>query len=80
MGRAKQVVTWRTRVRRWATAVLAFVFVVALAGGPVYAHPRIDPLRHADAILILGGHGEARELAGDFSAEVGFLSMSWWSL
>jgi uncharacterized SAM-binding protein YcdF (DUF218 family) len=32
----------------------------ALAGVPVYVRPQIDPLRHADAILILGGEGHGR--------------------
>ena len=35
---------------------IGLLFVVAVvAGVPVYVRPQIDPLRHADAILILGG-------------------------
>jgi uncharacterized SAM-binding protein YcdF (DUF218 family) len=43
-------------------AVLACVLLTAaIVGGlPVYVRPQIDQLRRADAILILGGHGEAR--------------------
>jgi uncharacterized SAM-binding protein YcdF (DUF218 family) len=36
------------------------VSVMALAGLPVYVRPQIDPLRHADAILILGGYDYSR--------------------
>jgi hypothetical protein len=36
------------------------VVVAVLAGLPVYVRPQIDRLRHADAILILGGPGYRR--------------------
>ncbi|WP_406239292.1 YdcF family protein [Nocardia sp. NBC_01009] len=39
---------------RWG-ALLALVVVLGLAGVPVYIHPQIDPLRKADAIVVLGG-------------------------
>lgn len=44
-------------VRRAAAAVTALitVAVAAVAGWPVFVHPQLDPLRHADAIVVLGG-------------------------
>ncbi|MFE7801294.1 YdcF family protein [Nocardia sp. NPDC057440] len=36
-------------------ALLALVVVLGLAGVPVYIHPQTDPLRKADAIVVLGG-------------------------
>jgi hypothetical protein len=35
--------------------LLCVLFTAAAAGLPVYVHPQIDQLRHADAILILSG-------------------------
>ena len=44
---------------------VCLLLIVAVIGGlPVYVRPQIDPLRHADAILILGG----RIMAGTHSA------------
>lgn len=43
------------RVRRWAVMLSALMIVGVIGGLPVYVRPQIDPLRHADAILILGG-------------------------
>ncbi|MFE6859749.1 YdcF family protein [Nocardia sp. NPDC057668] len=46
------------RRRRWAVRLAAAVTVcgaVAVAGLPVYVHPQLDPLRPADAIVVLGG-------------------------
>lgn len=40
------------------------VIVAAIAGYPVYVRPQIDPLRHADAILVLGGQGYDRYRLG----------------
>ena len=35
---------------------VCLLLIAAVIGGlPVYVRPQIDPLRHADAILILGG-------------------------
>jgi uncharacterized SAM-binding protein YcdF (DUF218 family) len=42
-----------------AVGTASFVLAVA-AGWPVYVQPQIDPLRRADAILILGGPHYAR--------------------
>jgi hypothetical protein len=46
--------------------VSVFVIVGALVvvGGQLYANPRIDPLRRADVILVLGGFGEDRYMMG----------------
>jgi uncharacterized SAM-binding protein YcdF (DUF218 family) len=41
--------------RRFLTSTCAFLVVAMIAGLPVYVRPQIDPLRHADAIFILGG-------------------------
>jgi uncharacterized SAM-binding protein YcdF (DUF218 family) len=46
----------KSRAWRWAIFLPGLVCVVVLAGVPVYVRPQIDPLRHADAILILGGY------------------------
>jgi hypothetical protein len=41
--------------------VLAVLLIAAVVGGlPVYVRPQIDPLRHADAVLVLGGFGYGR--------------------
>ena len=45
-------------------SICALVVAVILGGLPVYVRPQIDPLRHADAILILGGEGDNRYLVG----------------
>ncbi|MBF6353498.1 YdcF family protein [Nocardia higoensis] len=42
-------------VLRLPLAVVAAVLAVAVAGLPVFVHPQIDPLRPADAIVVLGG-------------------------
>ena len=56
VGRQIMVVVSRSRVWRWAMSVFGLVSVVVLTGVPVYVRPQIDPLRHADAVLILGGY------------------------
>jgi uncharacterized SAM-binding protein YcdF (DUF218 family) len=33
----------------------ALLIAAVMAGLPIYVRPQIDPLRHADAILVLGG-------------------------
>jgi uncharacterized SAM-binding protein YcdF (DUF218 family) len=48
------------RIRRWVVSVWLVLIAAAIAGLPVYVRPQVDPLRHADAILILGGPGCAR--------------------
>jgi uncharacterized SAM-binding protein YcdF (DUF218 family) len=45
---------WRL-VRRWLMSLCVILVVAVVAGLPVYVRPQIDPLRHADAILVLGG-------------------------
>lgn len=50
---------WRW-IRRAAALCCALVVVGALAGYPVYINPRIDPVRHADAIIVLGGPSYGR--------------------
>jgi hypothetical protein len=41
--------------------LLCVLLIAAVIGGvPVYIRPQVDPLRHADAILILGGEGWGR--------------------
>ncbi|WP_280501649.1 YdcF family protein [Nocardia farcinica] len=44
---------WPRRLR--LAAIAAVVAALAVAGIPVYVHPQIDPLRPADAIVVLGG-------------------------
>ncbi len=36
-------------------ALCVLLIAAVVAGLPVYVRPQIDPLRHADAILVLGG-------------------------
>ena len=62
--RQTKIAALRTRAGRWATILLVIVFAVVLAGVPVYVRPQIDPLRHADAILILGGYEYDRYRVG----------------
>jgi hypothetical protein len=38
-------------------SVCLFLIAAVTGGLPVYVRPQIDPLRHSDAILILGGSG-----------------------
>lgn len=55
------------RRRSVARRVLALWFVLAglsAAGVPVYVHPQIDPLRQADAVLVIGGYGWGRYPTG----------------
>jgi hypothetical protein len=56
---------WRWLLR-WMT-FLCLILIVAVGvgvGWPVYVRPQIDQLRHADAILILGGYGSGRYSVG----------------
>jgi uncharacterized SAM-binding protein YcdF (DUF218 family) len=45
----------RRLIFRWIVAIGLLLVVAVVAGVPVYVRPQIDPLRHADAIFILGG-------------------------
>jgi hypothetical protein len=45
---------WRF-VRRWLVSLCVLLIAAVMAGLPVYVRPQIDRLRHADAILVLGG-------------------------
>ncbi|WP_084495662.1 YdcF family protein [Nocardia shimofusensis] len=40
---------------RLPLAIAATITALALAGIPVFVHPQLDPLRPADAIVVLGG-------------------------
>lgn len=52
---------------------LAFVLMISVAAGlPVYVHPRVDELRHADAIVILSGPHHGRYPFGFDLAEQGW--------
>src|ERR1700742_5164169 len=46
--------------RRFIVLTLVISLAAALGGLPVYVRPQIDPLRRADAIVILGGAYSAR--------------------
>ena len=45
----------RRRFRRVLVSVCLMLIAAVIAGLPVYVRPQVDRLRHADAILILGG-------------------------
>ncbi len=63
-----------TRRRGVLAACTALISVAALigAGIPVYVRPQVDPLRPADAILVLGGQGVDRYLYGLELARQGY--------
>ena len=48
------------RIRRWVIVVCVLLIAAVIGGLPVYVRPQIDPLRHADAIFVLGGYGYGR--------------------
>jgi hypothetical protein len=48
------------RIRRWVVPVCLLLITAVIGGLPAYVRPQIDPLRHADAILVLGGEGWGR--------------------
>ena len=54
----------RRYIRRLMASVCLLLIAAVIGGLPVYVRPQIDPLRHADAILILGGEGDSRYLVG----------------
>ncbi|MFI5783595.1 YdcF family protein [Nocardia sp. NPDC051570] len=60
--------------RRLSAAVAVILIVAALigAGVPIYVRPQIDPLRRADAILVLGGEGVDRYQYGLTLAREGY--------
>ena len=45
----------RRLVPRWLVSLCMLLIAAVIAALPVYVRPQIDPLRHADAILVLGG-------------------------
>ncbi|MEU0542783.1 YdcF family protein [Nocardia sp. NPDC005978] len=60
----------RRSVRAGVALLLLAAFVAA--GIPVYVRPQIDPLRHADAIVVLGGEGIDRYAYGMELARRGY--------
>jgi uncharacterized SAM-binding protein YcdF (DUF218 family) len=54
----------RRRYRRLLVSACLLTTAAAIAGLPVYVRPQIDQLRHADAILILGGEYYTRYAYG----------------
>jgi uncharacterized SAM-binding protein YcdF (DUF218 family) len=50
----------RRRPRRVLAVICLPLIAAAIGGLPVYVRPQIDPLRHADAVFILGGSYYAR--------------------
>jgi uncharacterized SAM-binding protein YcdF (DUF218 family) len=62
---------WR-RVRRVVAGFCVVSLIAAIAGFPIYVRPQIDPLRHADAILVLGGQGYDRYVLGFQLGEQGW--------
>jgi uncharacterized SAM-binding protein YcdF (DUF218 family) len=63
--------TLRRRLRP-CLAAFFFLLLVAAAGVPVYVLPRVDPLRRADAILVLSGPHHLRYPFGFDLAEQGW--------
>ena len=58
-------VTWRRPRIRWVVVPVCLVLIAAVIGGlSVYVRPQVDPLRHADAIFVLGGDGFSRYAFG----------------
>ncbi|GFG54433.1 hypothetical protein MAGR_58740 [Mycolicibacterium agri] len=49
---------------RWGVAALVVLTVVTMLGWPVYVTPQVDQLRHADAVFVLGGSGDAAYTLG----------------
>jgi len=48
------------RYRRFVASVCVLLIATLVGGLPVYVRPQVDALRHADAILILGGADYSR--------------------
>ena len=60
-------------MRRVLAALLGALVVIAAAGFPVYVRPQQDPLRAADAVVVLGGsHSGARYQRGLQLAHAGW--------
>ncbi|WUD63196.1 YdcF family protein [Nocardia sp. NBC_00511] len=62
-------------MRRAAATVVTLATLVAAvvyAGIPVFVHPQVDPLRRADAIVVLGGTAYARFDVGLRLAQQGY--------
>jgi uncharacterized SAM-binding protein YcdF (DUF218 family) len=62
----------RRRFGRIAISVCLVLVAATAAGLPVYVRPQVDPLRHADAILILGGADHRRYPFGFSLGEQGW--------
>lgn len=58
--------------RRFLTAMVILVAAFIAAGWPVYVQPQVDPLRQADAVVVLGGHPYGRFHYGIDIAEQGY--------
>ena len=54
----------RRRIRRFIAFASTLLITGVVGGLPVYVRPQIDPLRHADAIFVLGGVGDLRYTFG----------------
>jgi hypothetical protein len=54
----------RRCVRRFVMSVCLLMIATVIGGQPVYVWPQIDQVRHADAIVILGGKDDSRYLVG----------------
>jgi len=63
------------RIRRVMVAVFLLLIAAAIGGLPVYVRPQVDPLRHADAIFVLGGVGWGRYPFGFELGEQGWAPM-----
>jgi hypothetical protein len=67
----------RRRVRITLLSLCLALIGAVVAGVPVYVRPQIDSLRHADAILILGGPDYERYRYGlDLVRRAG--RRTWW--
>ncbi|MEU6583058.1 YdcF family protein [Nocardia sp. NPDC046763] len=60
------------RVIAGVVTVTALIVALAFAGLPVFVHPQVDPLRRADAIVVLGGTAYARYDVGLRLAQEGY--------
>src|SRR5271166_444163 len=65
----------RRCIRRVVVSVCLLLIAAVMGGMPVYVRPQIDPLRRADAILILGGFGHRRYPYGFQLGEDGWAPM-----
>lgn len=54
----------RRRQRRLLVWVSLMIIAAVIGGLPVYVRPQVDPLRHADAIFVIGGFGGNRYRLG----------------